>query len=131
MKNAFRQAFHNGYDTVVVVGCDTPGVTPALLRTAFTELAGRGCVLGPSVDGGYYLLGFTRKGFCNAVFEGIRWGTAGVLTATLAILERRQHRPVLLPLLHDIDTVDDLKKVLNRNGHFRLRGASADEITGG
>jgi len=77
-----------------------------LLKQAFDTLERADLVLGPSADGGYYLLG-SRK-FCPQVFQDIRWSTAEVLAQTLAIAQQLQFKTRQLCPLSDVDYPADL-----------------------
>jgi hypothetical protein len=78
-----------------------------------------GCVIGPSRDGGYYLIGFARGSLRRAFFRGIEWGTARVRERTLSRLGRRGIHPALLPEWEDIDEPDDLLRYYERNRESR------------
>lgn len=78
-----------------------------------------GCVIGPSRDGGYYLIGFARGSLRPSYFRGVAWGTASVLEDTLARLGRRGIDPALLPEWEDIDEPDDLMRYYERNRETR------------
>ncbi len=107
MHHAFREAFVRGSERVVVIGSDCPELDVEIISEAFDALRSHDCVIGPSDDGGYYLIGF--KSLCRQVFEGITWGSAQVfeqtqrqaIAADLAI-----HR---LRVLTDVDEPKDLR----------------------
>ena len=83
LRNAASDAFALGYGRVVMTGTDTPGLTPRLFREAFDRLADGGdrtVVIGPSRDGGYYLVGLGRSD--DRPFTGISWRTRRVLAQT-------------------------------------------------
>ena len=67
--NAFQQLFRQGYDKVIAIGNDHPGLTSGHLQTAAWELAEYDHVLGPSTDGGFYLIGVWQKRFQQLPFE--------------------------------------------------------------
>ena len=73
---AIESAFGRGARRVVLVGTDIPGITPALLEHAFDQLRHNDLVLGPSTDGGYWLVGMSRP---ENLFTEIPWGTPAVL----------------------------------------------------
>jgi len=66
-------------------------------------------VLGPADDGGYYLVGASRP--VAEIFQGIPWGTPGVLDATVAASRRAAARLLLLPPWYDVDVPDDLERL--------------------
>jgi len=105
MQNAFETAFKNAYEKVVIVGSDLFDLKPTHIEDAFTALEKNEVVLGPSLDGGYYLLGM-KKMHPN-IFKNKEWGTDMVLETTLKDLELQNVK--LLEALNDIDTFEDLK----------------------
>ena len=82
---------------------------------AFKALDVNDIVIGPSADGGYYLIGFRHNSFLPEVFKGISWGTDTVLKDTLKILREKNYRAHILPELRDVDTIEDLKALYERN----------------
>ena len=105
MQNAFETAFKDTYEKVVIVGSDLFDLNPNHIKEAFTALENHEVVLGPSLDGGYYLLGM--KKMHPAVFKNKQWGTDSVLESTLKNLNQQNVK--LLEALNDIDTFEDLK----------------------
>jgi len=108
MKEAFRQAFEDGYQRVVIIGSDCPDINSEILKQAFTELNQRDVVIGPSRDGGYYLLGMSS--FYGGLFDGIEWSTPSVFKQTKAQIKQLGLTCDTLPMLNDIDTVEDLNQ---------------------
>jgi rSAM/selenodomain-associated transferase 1 len=115
MKNAFLQAFNEGFKDVVVIGSDSPDLPKKYLELAFTALDTNDVVIGPSSDGGYYLTGFTREAFLPEAFERISWSSNKVFEQTINILKRYSQSLYLLPQWHDVDTLADLESFLQRN----------------
>ena len=105
MQNAFETAFKDTYEKVVIVGSDLFDLNPNHIKEAFTALENHEVVLGPSLDGGYYLLGM--KKMHPTVFKNKQWGTDSVLESTLKNLNQQNVK--LLEALNDIDTFEDLK----------------------
>ena len=108
MLNAFQQIFEKKYSKVIIVGTDVPDIDSTLILNAFMELDNNDFVIGPSHDGGYYLLGM--KSPANHLFSNIKWGTETVLTSTLEKLNKRKIPFKLLPELIDIDIKKDIIK---------------------
>ncbi|GAB6184957.1 TIGR04283 family arsenosugar biosynthesis glycosyltransferase [Thermopirellula anaerolimosa] len=106
MERAFADAFREGADRVVIIGTDCPELTPELIREAFDRLADYDLVLGPAVDGGYYLIGLRRH--LPQLFTDIPWGTERVREQTLRRAEELSLRTVQLATLSDVDRPDDL-----------------------
>ena len=106
MDAAFGAAFERGARKAVLVGSDVPQLGRTHVGQAFDALEDVPVVLGPAADGGYYLVGLRERR--PELFQGIEWGTAGVLEATLARCAALGLRPRLLATLVDIDTAADL-----------------------
>ena len=60
MKNAFKSLFTAGYKNAIIIGTDCPGINKNILQNAFLKLNHSDIVIGPSNDGGYYLLGMKK-----------------------------------------------------------------------
>ena len=91
---------------MVIIGSDSPSLPVAYIRQAFTSE--RDVVLGPSADGGYFLIGM--KGQLVNLFDGIAWGGDTVLAETRAKLEAIDGASLeLLPVWYDVDRPEDLK----------------------
>mgnify|MGYP002277113502 CR=1 FL=1 len=106
MAEAFRQAFDEGYSKPVIIGSDCPGLTPKIIEKAFDGLVTHDVVLGPSRDGGYYLLGMSS--FYGDLFIDIPWSTPFVFDQTVAKIKSLDLSFNTLPVLNDIDTEQDL-----------------------
>lgn len=106
LQHALHQAFHHGARKALVIGSDLPGMQWDVLRQAFDLLQDCRVVLGPTRDGGYYLIGMQAPGV--DVFQDIPWSTAGVLKATMQKAREAGCQPILLPEKQDIDHRSDL-----------------------
>lgn len=104
MRHAFQEAFTLGYKSVVIIGSDLYDLTPEDLREAFEKLDQHTVVLGPAMDGGYYLLGL--KVLIPELFENKAWGTDTVFEDTLKDLEGRE--TFVLPVRNDVDRYEDI-----------------------
>jgi uncharacterized protein len=91
----------------LAIGVDCPGLDAELLRVAAAVVARDEIVLGPTYDGGYYLIGGRTP--LPPVFSDIPWSTSRVLAETRARLERAQLPWRELPTLRDVDTADDAR----------------------
>jgi uncharacterized protein len=100
-----------GHQSAVVLNSDSPTLPTALLVETAEVLARPGdrAVLGPSTDGGYYLLGL--KGAHARMFEDITWSTERVAEQTLARAQEIGLDVHLLPAWYDVDDVDALKRL--------------------
>lgn len=108
MLNAFIKGFDDGYKNIVIIGSDCPDIAPAILEQAFDKLDHHDMVIGPSADGGYYLLGM--KEMHGELFSDIDWSTEHVLDQTLERANNLSLSTFRLPELNDIDTIEDLRK---------------------
>ena len=106
MHNAFLELFESGYQKVVIIGSDLLDLDAELVNQSFTQLHHNEVVLGPAMDGGYYLLGM--KHLVPQVFYNKKWGTDSVAEDTLEDL--KNSKVCLLKKLNDIDTFDDLQQ---------------------
>ncbi len=112
MHNALAGAFAEGAERALLIGTDLPHLPPEVLREAWRLLARKELVLGPALDGGYYLVGLRRDyPRAHRLFAGVPWSTGRVLAATLA-RSGRPEKTGLLPRLRDVDTPADLRAVL-------------------
>ncbi|MBW2093758.1 MAG: TIGR04283 family arsenosugar biosynthesis glycosyltransferase [Deltaproteobacteria bacterium] len=107
MRDAFQKAFQDGCRRVVLLGTDIPGLTQGRLQEAFRMLREKDVVLGPSTDGGYWLVGMNRP---LDIFEGMTWGDDTVLDQTLKVVRGKSLRYHLLKPLMDVDTIEDLQE---------------------
>lgn len=105
MSNAFRESLVT-YDKVVIIGTDLWTLESQDVTNAFKALEHNTAVIGPSADGGYYLLGITE--FLPQIFLNKQWGTSSVLPNTLKDLKSIKHH--LLTEKNDVDTFLDLEE---------------------
>lgn len=115
MEHCFGHAFSKGFQRVVGIGSDIPDLPAGIVEEAFASLKAIDSVIGPSLDGGYYLIGFQCGSFLPEAFREILWGTDTVLKQTMDILKRHKLATHLLPIWRDIDTVEDLKHFFEKN----------------
>lgn len=107
MENAFQEAFKN-HDHVIIIGSDMHDMSQADLDHAFKQLKTNDAAIGPAQDGGYYLLGFTKK-LVDGVFEDKEWGTETVLEKTLSNLKNVNY--AMLEERNDVDYYEDIKDI--------------------
>ncbi len=108
---ALATAFGLGYQSVAIIGTDSPHLDPQEICGAFSLLATdkADVVFGPSADGGYYLLGLRQSK--PELFKGIPWSSSDVLAVSLARAKSAGLRQVLLAPCFDLDTADDLRRL--------------------
>jgi len=129
MSNAFRQAFCRGYQRVILIGSDSPDLSAAILDEALDSLDDNDAVIGPSRDGGYYLIGFRDDSFKPEVFEGIEWSMETVLETTLRNLENNWDQVHMLQEWNDIDTMEDVMGLYQRSKQGKGEGEGECERT--
>ena len=103
ISNAFSWGFKKGYKKIIILGSDLWDLNEEIIYKSFLELNTNQVVIGPSIDGGYYLLGLNKK--MPKIFKGIKWSTKNVLSETIKLLD---NDPYILTELNDIDTIEDL-----------------------
>ncbi len=108
LTHAFAQAFQRGYTRAVAIGSDCPDLDAPRLQQAFAALATHDAVIGPALDGGYYLIGLSRP--IPELFQQIDWGTERVLHQTLAQAQIWGVAIAQLPPLGDVDCPEDLPR---------------------
>ena len=106
MARSLFDAFQSGAEQVIIIGTDCPGVNPQILATAFEKLHAFDLVLGPAIDGGYYLIGLCQP--IPELFVNIEWGTAQVFQKTVDIAQKLNLSHVNLLPLADVDRPEDL-----------------------
>ena len=121
MGAAFDALLVLGAGRVLVIGSDLPTLSPELLRAADAAMASgeADVVVGPSMDGGYVLLGACQTPW--PIFRGITWSRPDVLARTLEAAERAGIRTAVLPATQDVDTTADLRAVVSGEGAARTR----------
>jgi rSAM/selenodomain-associated transferase 1 len=107
MSRAFESAFAAGARRVAIIGSDVPAAGREHVMEALQSLDDHDVVLGPTHDGGYYLLALDRPR--PALFQSIPWSTPSVLPATAERAGVLGLSVRMLDPLRDIDTIDDLK----------------------
>lgn len=117
MSNAFADVFSQDYQKVLIIGTDCAEISPDLIEDAFDQLEKNEVVIGPAVDGGYYLLGMGK--YFPQIFKEVNWSTAEVLIQTRANLNSAGISFAELAIKSDIDTLEDwerLKSILTTYG---------------
>ena len=123
MKNGFIRAFAAGYRRVIITGSDIPDLPGGFIKEAFSSLQTDDTVIGPAPDGGYYLIGFRSDTFLPEAFAGITWSTNTVFGETMNILVQSGRKIHILPEWSDVDTLDDLRKLVKRNQDTEFRNS--------
>lgn len=104
--DAFAVAFNEGATRVLVIGSDCPEIDPTILDEAMEALSHADVVLGPAIDGGYYLIGLNANQ--PHLFQGIEWGSENVLRQTVEKAKQSRCKVHRLQTLSDVDYPEDL-----------------------
>ena len=111
MSNAFKQTFSQGYQRIVIIGTDHPTLPSEYIQQAFDALARpEMVVIGPSEDGGYYLLGMNS--FRPELFQDMHYSHDSVYQQTLARINTITVQCLSLPVWFDVDTPDELRRLI-------------------
>lgn len=111
MRQAFHEAHSDGYDRAVIIGTDHPTLPTSFVQRAFMELEGAEAIsLGPTTDGGFYLLGTTNV--YPQLFEGMTYSHEDVFRETLERVGRTDADVAVLPKWYDVDTPAALEQLI-------------------
>lgn len=118
LQSAVSDAFKRGANSVICIGGDCPKLNCIHFEHT-SNLLGQGndLVVGPSEDGGYYLIGMKQP--IPGIFEDIPWSSTDTLKATLEKAESLGLRTSLLETLYDVDQASELDRAINE-GHISL-----------
>lgn len=109
---AIQSLFSKGFDSIISVGNDTPNLSVATLMQSYKNLVQGKTVIGPSIDGGVYLLGIHKNRFDPVRFRQLPWQKHNLFQETARFFLRKGmlHQ---LPRLSDIDGIDDIQAVID------------------
>ena len=111
--NAIQAVYDKGFENVITIGNDSPQLKTAHLLKANTQLAKGKTVLGPSTDGGFYLMGLHKINFDVYLFHRLPWQRFSLFRRISLLLKANRSELFQLPVLHDIDTQEDIVVMLN------------------
>jgi rSAM/selenodomain-associated transferase 1 len=114
MDHAFATIFAMGYAPALLVGTDLPTLPESSFSNALDLLTIHDLVLGPALDGGYFLIGLNRP--TPALFTDVAWSTDQVFAQTRHKADALGLKTALLPAERDVDTVDDLRAFIHECG---------------
>ena len=123
---AEKTTSHQVPNSILLIGTDLPSISHFDLIQAIEILNHKEMVLGPSEDGGYWLIGLSHKllnPLCSWPFSGINWGTAQVLQKTIRLATSHKIDYQLLHTKNDLDKISDLSPWLNHKS-FQLSASS-------
>lgn len=119
MENAFLDLFQMGYEKIVIIGSDLPDLETNHITSAFESLNINEAVLGPALDGGYYLLGLSKMH--DFIFRNKPWSQSNLLEETFMELKNNKVSFITLETLNDIDTFKDLATSKYYNSNMELQ----------
>ncbi|WP_350286785.1 DUF2064 domain-containing protein [uncultured Croceitalea sp.] len=111
--NAIQAVYDKGFKNVITIGNDSPQLKTAHLLKANAQLAKGKTVLGPSTDGGFYLMGLHKDNFDTNLFQRLPWQRFSLFRRISLLLKASRSELFQLPVLHDIDTREDIVVMLN------------------
>ncbi len=110
-RNAIQAVFDRGFNSVITVGNDTPQLTKQHILHASIEIDKNKFVVGPSIDGGFYLMGLSRKQFDIISFSELPWQSKSLEKSISAQISAIQTEVIKLDTLLDVDCASDLKSL--------------------
>ena len=131
LTSATQWAAEHGYIKIIIVGSDSPTLPILHISETLTLLDSRDIVIGPSTDGGYYLIGFSAETLTTTVplvFKEIAWSTADVFQQTIVRIYSAKVTLGLLPPWYDIDTPEDLAFLHTHISAMRLAGDTVQAV---
>lgn len=118
LSNVFAEGFSDGFGPIVAIGTDSPTMPNHHIDLAFDFLRSdpNGIVIGPTHDGGYYLIGMSRAQ--SGAFQNINWSSDRVYHQTLDKIRSESGLNLFeLPMGFDVDTPDDLFRLFDEFAH--------------
>ncbi len=110
--NAIEAVYNKGFDTVISIGNDIPHLKVRHIHKAVKALKVSDYVLGPSTDGGFYLMGFKKRHFNKIEFEALPWENSKLRRHLNKELKQQSFGVSYLETLSDIDDISDIDRVL-------------------
>jgi hypothetical protein len=111
--NAIEAIFNKGFKNVITIGNDTPHLKTRHLIDALHQLEKNELVLGPSKDGGFYLMGIQKAHFYKETFLKLPWQTNRLQKSIAIISSAKKLKTYFLELLFDIDSKEDINSIIN------------------
>jgi len=112
LKNAFTDSFRQNYQKVCIIGSDLPTIAEEDVLEAFEKLDSVDVILGPAMDGGYYLVAL--KELHPQLFENVEWSTEYVLKQTVLRTTRQNLSVYQMARQRDVDTYKDVIYLWNK-----------------
>ena len=106
--NAIASVYEKGFENVITLGNDCPQLKLRHLKAAYRDLQQGNAVLGPAMDGGFYLMGIHKADFDKQTFMALPWQQAQLFGHTKMLFEINGVSLFTLPVLHDLDSQSDV-----------------------
>ena len=110
--NAIADVFDRGFDNIITIGNDTPHLKTQHLKNTAKQLALGKTIIGPSVDGGFYLLGLQKTNFDVSSFKKLPWQRYNLYSQISTWLQSESSELIKLTVLQDVDNEKDLQSLL-------------------
>ena len=111
--NAIEAIFNKGFEKVITIGNDTPHLKTKHLLDTLHQFEKNDLVLGPSKDGGFYLMGIKKEHFHKNTFLKLPWQTSKLQQCITSLLSSKVLNVKFLEILNDLDVKEDVKKILH------------------
>tara|TARA_R110002049_G_scaffold73909_3_gene190890 strand:- start:3451 stop:4128 length:678 start_codon:yes stop_codon:yes gene_type:complete len=111
--NAIEAIFNKGFKNIITIGNDTPHLKSHHLLETYHQLEKKDLIIGPSKDGGFYLMGIKKEQFHKETFLKLPWQTNRLHSCISSIAKTKNLEVQFLELLSDIDSKEDIKQILN------------------
>lgn len=118
--SSITRVFDLGYESIITIGNDSPQLSTRHIKEAYVRLEKGHSTIGPSYDGGFYLLAISKEQFCESTFKSFAWQTSKVFKEVYDYIESSKKALAeihLLPVFYDLDTISQVKKILAQIGN--------------
>lgn len=117
LSSSIETVYSYGFSSVIVIGTDCPSINSEVIISASEKLDKQDVVLGPSKDGGVYLIGIRREAFCRKRFLSVPWLSANVFNCLVEYAKQPGLTISTEPLQHDLDSYSELIQWTKENIH--------------
>ena len=109
---SIQEIYALGFENIITIGNDSPHLTATHILEANQHLKENPIVLGPSADGGFYLMGLKKSHFNPDSFLKLPWQTEALTSSILRLVHAKKIEAILLDRLQDLDSVADIEALL-------------------
>lgn len=121
MSNAFKSVFDEGFKRVVMIGCVTPTLSRKIVMNAFKKIAKLDLVIGPTLEGSYYLLAMSRH--ISELFDTVDWSDDSAAYVQMTVVSKeKEFGWEEIDLWYDLRQPEDLEFLVRDINQFRLVG---------